>query len=660
MTDQKLNEAYAARQAGNDQKVVELCRAILAADPAHRGARSLIGICIAESGDVNRARPFIEEAAAAEPGNWRFLLNLSVLREMERDLASATARAEDAVAAAPERFETWARLGDINGKQGDFAGAVAAIEKALSISSGHPGLALRLAGAAYEIGQYDKAARALDMLERAAPGHPDALRLRTHVARKRGDEDGFMAAAAKWLSADPDSEAARVSLAHGYAQRDDYHRAVQLYRPILQSRPQDAGHAATFARYLLWARDFDGAEEHYRRALTLEPGNADAAAGLARLLVFRGQLDEAGGLARQAIQADPQNVDGYGQLALAIDSRLSDGELEQLERVAQDGGTDLEQRASALFTVGDVYHRRKEHDRAFQAWSQANAIKQQVAASAGAAYDAGETEALVDRLIASFRAFPPGQSATGATGPTPIFIVGMPRSGTTLLDSALAGRADTSSGGELPAMPFALTRFLDWARTSGWQGGPIPESVATQLRDGYLRQYADYRIPAAAFVTDKQPLNILSVGLIRHLFPAAPIIHIRRNPIENGFSIYRKNFTRSWAFSTSLADIGHYYGQYARLMAHWHAVLGDALAFVDYEALVRDFERELRRLTAQFGLAWDPASLSYHEQANVVTTLSTTQVRKPPSEAYVSSAAPYARLLAPLKVALDAAGIERF
>ena len=658
MNDPQLDDAYAARQAGDDRKVMEICRAMLAANAAHLGARSLIGVCFAEAGDLDRARLLIEQPAALEPGNWRFLLNLSVLREIEKNLVAATASAKAAATAAPERFETWARLGDLSGKQGDFAGAVAALDKALAIGGAHPGLALRLAGAAYETGQYDKAAQALDAFERAAPGHPDALRLRTHLARKQGDQDAFLTAAAKWLNADPDSEGPRVALAHGHAQRDDYHRAVQLYRPLVQARPQDAGHAATFARYLLWSRDFDAAEQHYERALALQPGHAEAAAGLARLLIFRGRLDEAATFARQAIDSDPLNVDGYGQLALASDSRLSDQHLQRLHAIAADTTTDLEQKASALFTAGDVHHRRKEHDRAFAAWSQANAIKQQLAASAGAGYDANETEALVDRLIASFRDFPPRKPIDGATGPTPIFIVGMPRSGTTLLDSALAGRADTASGGELPAMPFALTQFLDWARTAGWRGGPIPEPVAAQLRVGYLRQYADYRIPTAAFVTDKQPLNILSVGLIRHLFPAAPIIHIRRDPLENGFSIYRKNFTRSWSFSTALPNIGHYYGQYARLMAHWHKVLGDALALVNYETLVRDFEGELRRLTAVFGLAWDAGSLSYHEQKSIVTTLSATQVRKPPSEAYVSSATPYLAALEPLKAALQTAGIE--
>jgi tetratricopeptide (TPR) repeat protein len=659
MNDPKLDEAYAARQMGNDARAVDICRRILAVDPTHRGAQSLIGLCMAEAGNVHEARNLLEEAVAVEPGNWRFLLNLSVLREIEGDLDAAINRAKEATAIASERFEPSARLGDLCGKRGDFEGAVRALDRALAINAGHPGLALRLAGAAYEIGQYDRSAQALDTFERIAPGHPEALRLRAHLARKRGDADAFVDAATKWLAADPASEAARVALAHGYAQREDYHRAVEIYRPLVQAHPQDADHAATFAKYLLWARDFEAAAQHYNRALDIRADHADAASGLARLSIFKGQLSQAAALARKAIESDPTNVDAYGQLALAIDSQLSDQQLTSLHRMAADPDMDPENRAIALFTAGDVHHRRKEYDLAFDAWQQANELKQGVAARSGVSgYDRRRTEELVDRLIAGFNAFPPRTPHPPTAGPTPIFIVGMPRSGTTLLDSALAGHADIASAGELPVMPSALDRFLAWAESAGWRGGAIPEPIAAQLRDRYRQQYDDYRIPDAAFVTDKQPLNILSVGLIRHLFPTAPIIHIRRNALETGFSIYRKNFTRSWSFSTSLPNIGHYYGQYVRLMTHWHAVLGDEMAGVQYEQLVRDFEGELRRLLAQFGLDWDPNCLAYHKHQSIVTTLSSTQVRKPPSEEHIDSTTPYALGLAPLKEALDEAGID--
>ena len=126
--------------------------------------------------------------------------------------------------------------------------------------------------------------------------------------------------------------------------------------------------------------------------------------------------------------------------------------------------------------------------------------------------------------------------------------------------------------------------------------------------------------------------------------------------METGFSIYRKNFIKSWSFTTSLADIGHYYGQYVRMMEHWHEVFGDGLASVQYEQLVGDFEGDLRRLLAYAGLDWDPNCLNYFERDSVVITLSSAQVRKPPQ--LMTSTAPYLGALQPLREALEQAGVD--
>lgn len=659
MNDPSLNEAYAARRSGDVAGALEICRRILFADPSNHGAKSLVGVCMAEAAEVAEARPLIEEAVSAEPQNWRFLLNLSVLREIEGRIDDAVRSAREAATIAHDQFETWGRLGQLCGKQGDLDGAVAALERAVALKPDHPGLALLLAGAAYETGQYDLSASALDKFEKVAPGRPEALRLRTHLARKRNEWDAAVDLASRWLAADPAAEEARVALAYAHAQLDDYHEAVEVYRPLVAANPEDADHAATFARYLLWSKDFEAAEHFYSRALDVQLGHAGAAAGLARLSSFRGRFAQAADFARKAIEADPMNVDAYAQLLLADGAQFSEEDLKRLHQAAIDPGIERESRAVAWFTIGDLYHRRRQHDRAFDAWSEANALKQAAAAqSEHWRYDPHATERLVDRLIASFDKLPPTPRPEGDGRPRPIFIVGMPRSGTTLLDSALGAHADISSGGELPAMPSLLTRFLDWADEAKWRGGAIPASIAQQMRDSYLRQYDDYKIEAAPFVTDKNPLNFLSVGLIRRLFPDAPIIHIRRNPLETGFSIFRKNFTKAWRFTTALEDIGHYYGEYARMMEHWSAVLGDGMATVQYEELVSDFEGELRRLLAYAGLEWDPNCLSYFEREGIVTTLSSAQVRRPPSRELMSSTAPYLRALQPLRDALEKAGID--
>ncbi|MCR2833789.1 tetratricopeptide repeat-containing sulfotransferase family protein [Parerythrobacter lacustris] len=659
MTQHALERAYAARQEGDDAGAEALCRTMLQGDPKNFAAQSLLAVCLAERGEIADARPLAEQAVADEPDNWRFLLNLSVIREIDGDSGAALDCARSATGLAPERFEAWGRLGDLAGMQGKFEEAILALERASDLKEDHPALALRLAGAAFETGKLDICQKAIDRFERIVPGHPDALRLKTHLLRMRGDRAAYGEAASQWLAAEPNDPAARVALAHALAQREDYDGAVETYRPLVEAHPDDAAHAAALAQYMLWAREFETAERLFLRALELDPKHGDAAAGLARLHIYRGEMDSAERLARQAIGADPGNVEGYAQLALATNSALTDSELQRLRALADDPRLEPGHRVVAGFTAGEVHHRRKEFGEAFDAWIKANELKRASPGDvSGIHYDREQAEQWTDRLRATFREVPDQRTSAITGQPTPLFVVGMPRSGTTLLDVALAAHRDIASGGELPAMPGILERFMEWARAENWLGGPIPEAIAEAMRAAYLSQYARYGIAEAKFVVDKQPLNFQSVGLIRHLFPAAPIIHIRRNPLETGFSIFRKNFTRSWTFSTSLADIGHFYGQYMRVTDHWRDIDGDAWTEVRFETLAAGFESQMRRIVEHIGLEWDPACLDYHKRSAIVTTLSSTQIRKPPSTDHIDSTSPYAVQLQPLRLALERAGVR--
>ncbi|WP_284125546.1 tetratricopeptide repeat-containing sulfotransferase family protein [Parerythrobacter aestuarii] len=658
MDNPKLAEAYAARQGGQPQRTVDICRAVLADEPDNREARSLLAVCFVEAGHIDRAGPLIEETVRAEPGNWRLQLNLSVLREAQGRMDDAMEAARSATERGSDRFESWGRLGDLAGRAGDFETAAEALSRALALKPDHVGVARLLAAAAYEAGKYDTASTALDMLEGTAPETTETLRLRMHVARRLGDNAAFIERAKVWLAAEPQSEEARASLAHGLAQQDDFHTAVEVYRPLVEGNSDNADHAATLAQYLLWSRDFDAAGALYERALSIDPRHSTAASGLARLNVYRGNLAEAASFARKAIEANPANVDGYSQLALATDMQLTDSELAGLRSLEGEASADSSHRAIALFTLGDVLHKRREHDSAFAAWENANALKHAEAGKSDSwRYDAADSEARFQRIAALDASMDAPAASAGHENPTPLFIVGMPRSGTTLLETALAAHSQVASGGELPVMPILLDRFMAWADASNWQGGPIPSPMLEEMRHAYLQQYTRYGIPAARYVTDKQPANVLGVGLIRRLFPDSPIIHIARDPVENGLSIFRNNFTKSWRYSTAMEDIGHYYGQYVRLMEHWRSAFGASMAEVRLEALAEDFENELRHLLEFAGLPWEEAVLRYFERDSTVTTLSSAQVRKAPSTSMVSSSAPYQNQLQPLRDALTKAGV---
>lgn len=650
-----LDQAKAARLADDYPTAKRLARAVIAAGGDQPEAESLLGVCEVETGEVGAGAPLIERAAAARPDSPWIAINLCLLREAQGDLRNAVVAASRAVSLAPDRFECWTALGKALGAAGKYVEAHEALSRAFALNPDHAGVAMLLAGAAIEADRYDDAERALACFERVAAGTPQALAIRVNLSRKIGDWAGLEAAAADWLALAPADETARGALAHALSQQGYYDRAAQTYAPLLQSDPS-ADKYAVVGRMFLGARRLDAAERAFDRALELDPENAEAAFGAARLCLFRGDLDAAESRCRRAVALAPQNADALAMLAELTGGRLSDDELAAAETVAATSAEPAAARAAASFAVGDARHRRKEREAAFAAWTAANEIKRAQARLVGGDYDAASQEALTRRIMTLFPE-DPGADGAEPRGATPIFIVGMPRSGTTLLETALAAHGEVASAGEVPALPHYFDAFIDWAATSGWSGGPLPEAVAAEWIDGYLAQRTLFAEGSGRFVTDKQPTNFLAAGLIRLLFPDAPIICIRRNPVDVGFSIFRRNFTQQWPFTTSLEAIGHYSGQQARLCAWWAATLGPRFVTVQYERLVADFEPELRRVVDACGLDWDPACLDYRNRERSVMTFSAAQVRKPLG-AVEREAGAYRDQLEPLVRALAAADVD--
>ena len=659
MSNALLEQANAARLNGDDQAAIDICRRALQDAPDNTDAMSLLGVSLAETGQLDEARPLIAAALNAAPDNWRYLLNQSILDECEGNLPAARENAGRAAARAPEKFEVWGRVGDLSGKMGNFRDAADALAKAVSINPEHPVLSLRLAGALCETDEYDRASEALKTFEKAAPGHPHAIKLRMHIARQTYNWEGLIEASKAWIAVAPQEEAAHVSLAFAYAQAGFFSLAADAYRPLAEKTPPNAQHLTAVGRYDLSARDLDSAESYFRRALEADPEHAEAYYGLGRMMTFLGRFEEAEKYSRRAIELDPKNIGAFGMLAEIIGGRFSDEELVQLEALGNDESLPRDHRALAWYAKGDGNHRRKEREQAFNAWSKGSALKWGIGEhEVDARYLPENNKEFVNRLMHMFASDPTPVEVDRSSHPAPIFIVGMPRSGTTLLESALAAHPEIACAGELPTMPFVQREFMAWARDAGWNGGVVPAEMRHAIRDKYFEQYKQYDVSGASFVTDKQPNNFLSVGLIRHVFPEARIINIRRNPVETGFSIFRRNFTRQWQFTNSLEEIGHYYGQYARISAHWTKTLGPNIAFIQYEELVRNFERELRRLVDFCGLDWNKACLEYYKAERTVITFSATQVRKPPSVEHLDSTTPYAEFLEPLRTALRQAGVD--
>ncbi len=369
---------------------------------------------------------------------------------------------------------------------------------------------------------------------------------------------------------------------------------------------------------------------HYERAIALRPNDPSWHCNLGIACNQSGRLDDARRAFEQTLKLEPGVVPAHYGLSQLKTYGTDDPHPAMLESRVQDAGLlPLDLRLCYWFTLGKMREDLGRYDDAFAAYREGNRLKHGTIRA-----DEKNDDAVVERIIATFDstlfAARHGQGHA-APGKTPVFIVGMPRSGTTLLEQILASCQDVHGGGEL--------RFISEIAEETFRGPQarafpltVPDLPPEKLAD-MGRQYMERAwslAPQAAVLVDKMPENFFYVGLIRLMLPQAKIIHIMRDPMDSCLSCYGLLFDGDkQAFSYDLEMLGRYYTRYAHVMAHWHAVLPDTILALRYEDLVQNTAAEARRVLDYIGLPWDERCLEFHRNPRRVDTASAAQVRKP-------------------------------
>jgi hypothetical protein len=305
--------------------------------------------------------------------------------------------------------------------------------------------------------------------------------------------------------------------------------------------------------------------------------------------------------------------------------------------------------------LGNIHHRAKRHDEAFRHYQQANNLKR-----ARIQHSAKGHSEFVDRLIAAYSSERfRDVDAGGSTSDAPVFVLGMPRSGTTLVEQILCSHADVHGAGELATLgDIELDLTLRFAEQGGYPDcvWALSKADLEEAASRYL-QVLTARSGRAKRVTDKMPSNFARIGLIKRLMPQARIIHCTREPLDTCLSNYFHYFAVGNEFACRFEELAAYYADYRRLMAHWKSVFPSEIVDVAYEDVVADQEATSRRLVAAIGLDWDPDCLRFHENKRAVNTFNSMQVRQPIYTRAVGRWQEYEAHLGPLIKALEAAGI---
>lgn len=424
--------------------------------------------------------------------------------------------------------------------------------------------------------------------------------------------------------------------------------AARAFEKALRAQPDNVRLLNNLANVLRHLERTAEAAEHYARALALEPRSLAALSNLALLKAETGEREDAAALYRRLLAIAPDDAEAWHDLAPIKDFAAGDPDLEAMERLRARPGLAGEQAMFLDFALAKAYDDLGEHDRAFRHAAAGNRLKR-----ASLAYDVAKDEALAERIVAAFdRPLMDAVAGAGLADARPIFIVGMPRSGTTLVEQILASHSRVKALGE-------VEHFRDAVREVVLAGGRrFPESVRGLGRGDFRRLGRAYakRIgktePSVLRVTDKMPRNFFFAGLIGLAMPEARIVHCVRDPVDTCLSCFRIHFPHGQEFAYDLGDLGRYYRLYARLMDHWRAVLPGRILDVSYEGLVADPEPEMRRLLEFCGLPWEDACRDFHRTRRPVRTASAHQVRKPIYRTSVKRWKKYEKHLDPLLQAL--------
>lgn len=678
-----LTQAERLFQAGKLGEAEATLRSLLKSSPNNADALFALGLVAYAANKTDAAIQLIDEAIEINPTAGRFHTNIAAMYSKIGDLPKAIEHGRAAITLKPNNSEAHNNLGVALLTSGDLPSAIDHFSKAIELDARNTDAlanrssayakrneterALADARAAVAINQKSVAAQnslsaallashdftgaeaaARDVLA-LAPGNMHAMLNLTLALKAQKKLDAALALANQTLQFFPTSGEAMCIAANIHIDRKSYEAARRLVDQSLAMNPDSPQAVVAAGRLQFEIQQPHKAIETLRRAVALDGKHADAQNLLGCALREIGEFDEAVRAFEKCVALDPANFGAYANIAetKAFQSKDDRHLKAMLALAAAEDKQSEEQRMQLHFAIGKALDDLNEFDDAFEHISKACRIKR-----SQSSYSEADTLGLFERIQTLFTSEIVNKF-DGGGNPTqlPIFVFGMPRSGTTLIEQILASHPIVKGAGEVRDVHDALVDLRN--HVSGHR--PYPE----MLLDGdaadiaYFGHSVAKRLaahwPQSLRVTDKMPSNFFFLGLLRLAMPNAKFIHARRNPADTCLSCYSKLFAGEINFTYDLGELGRYYAAYDRLMQHWRQILpAGSFLDVDYESLVADVEGQTRRILDYCGLTWDPAVLEFHSNDRPIKTASALQIRQPIYGSSVERWRNYEKHLGPL------------
>jgi len=649
--DLKTALGHASKLLKRDPVLAEQqAKEILKVNPESESAKRILAFAARLQGDPQRS------LALLEPMAWRYSDSPSFLYEYGQTLGAAGRGADavlvlrKAVKLEPRHSAAWRSLGDQLAVAGDGAGSRAAYEQHYAASVRSPELieAIELLRA----GKLAKAERlARDFLKRH-PADISAIRILADIGIKLGQFDDARKLLERCLELAPDFHLARHNYANLLVRQQKLEAAATEAEKLLAVEPGNPNFLILKGIVLVRKGDHGEALEIFERVLRHYPNQARAQMSYGHTLKTVGRLDESIEAYRKCIELSPGVGEAYWSLANLKTFQFSDDDIALMRSQITSEGGDPDDQAHIAFALGKALEDCGAFSESFRFYKRGNAIRS-VNHRHNAKINVLNTARQIKALPAEFFRDRKGQ---GCLAPDPIFIVGLPRAGSTLLEQILASHSQVEGTAELTDIIMISRKLGEKSRKN--PAGKYPEILTQlpaekfrELGESYLETTRIQRSDTPYFI-DKMPNNFLHIGLIHLILPNAKIIDARRHPMGCCFSGYKQLFARGQTFTYNLDDIGRYYRDYVILMDHWDRVLPGRVLKVEYEELVADTENQVRRLLDYCGLEFEEQCLRFYETKRAIRTPSAEQVRQPIYTQGLEQWRNYEANLDPLKKAL--------
>ena len=622
-----FQRALEALRANRPHRAEAICREYLVDSPGSVNHLRLLGNALMKQARYAEAEQVVRQAIALKPEFPHLHEDLGSIFAMQQRFAEAEPCFREAIRLEPRLPLVHRKLGETLAALGRVHEADAAFEEFFEQDEDKGRVATAIDH--MRAGQKEEAIEALRGALRESPDNVDAMRCLAHIyiqdKERLSDAEALLRNA---TSLAPDYSAAWMLLGNLLLELGRHAESVVAFSRVTELEPRNASGWTALGNARAFAGDIEQSREAYLQAVSLDPKGPGAQMGLGHVLKTLG--DQAGSLRayRAAIASKPDFGEVYWSMANLKVFRFDDAEVAAMEEQLKRDDLAPSAEIHFRFALGKALEDRGDYDRAWHYYDTGNQKQRKQVF-----HDPVMVEQRHDQIIEVFdREFLERNAGTGDESAAPIFIVGLPRSGSTLIEQILASHSQVEGTQELPTLTHLVSLIGRYQRDRKQYPYAVRDLKAKNFR-AYGRQYleeaASYRFTGKPHFTDKLPNNFSHVGLIHLILPNAKVINARRHPFDSCLGAYRQLFGKGQHFTYDMSELADYYRKYHETMQHWHRVLPGKVLDVHYEETVTDLETQVRRILAHCGLQFEEGCLRFHETDRAVKTASSEQVRQP-------------------------------